>query len=58
MHKMDFGVMSLARKIDLTIAGVICAPAIPGKARHGLVEALSITLAFSALIAIILIRTK
>jgi hypothetical protein len=58
MCKIDFSVMSLARKIALTIAGVVYILAILGNARHGFVEVLSVTLAFSALIVIILIWTK
>jgi hypothetical protein len=58
MCKIDFSVMSLARKIALTIAGLVYILAILGNARHGFVEILSVTLAFGALIAIILIWTK
>ena len=58
MCKIDLSVMSLARKIALTSAGIIYILAILGNARHGFVEILSVTLAFSALVAIIFIWTK
>ena len=58
MCKIDFSAMTLARKVALTIAGIIYILAILGNARHGFVELLSVTLAFSALMAIIFMWTK
>jgi hypothetical protein len=58
MCKIDFGGMSLARKIALSIAGIIYILAILGNARHGFVEILSVTLAFSALLAILFVWIK
>jgi len=58
MCKIDFNAMTLARKVALTIAGIIYILAILGNARHGFVELLSVTLAFSALMAIIFMWTK
>ena len=58
MSNINLNGMSFVRKIALTIAGIIYILAILGNARHGFVEILSVTLAFSALIAIIFIWTK
>jgi hypothetical protein len=58
MCKIDFTTMTISRKIALTIAGIIYILAILGNARHGFVEILSVTLAFSVLTAIIFIWTK
>ena len=58
MCKIDLGAISIARKIALTIAGVVYILAILGNARHGFVEILSVTLAFSALVAIIFLWAK
>ncbi len=58
MCKIDFGNMSLARKIALTIAGIVYMLAVLSNARHGFVAILSITLAFSALAAILFIWIK
>ncbi|MFA5369960.1 MAG: hypothetical protein WC300_04500 [Candidatus Omnitrophota bacterium] len=58
MVKIEFGNMSVARKIYITIASVLYILAILGNARHGFVEILSVTLAFSALFAIIFLWVK
>ncbi|MDD5505020.1 MAG: hypothetical protein PHV77_06940 [Candidatus Omnitrophica bacterium] len=58
MAKIEFGSMSIARKTCITIASVLYILAVLGNARHGFVEILSVTLAFGALLAMVLLWVK
>lgn len=58
MAKIDFNNISLKRKIALTITGILYILAVLGNARHGFAEMAGVTLAFVALITIVLIWIK